>query len=93
MVQFSGLITQFVLDRVSGLHVSESSTGHFNDAAGGGVPLWTENWTGSNAVQVSDGLFNVILGSLTQIPLDVITTHDTPHLGATVGTDDEMAPE
>jgi len=38
------------------------------DVASGGVPLWTEQWTGSNGVQVSDGLFNVMLGSLTQLP-------------------------
>ena len=31
------------------------------DVLGGGVPLWEELWTGSNAVQVSDGLFNVML--------------------------------
>ena len=39
------------------------------DAASGGTPLWEEQWAGSNGVQVSDGLFNVMLGSLTQIPI------------------------
>jgi len=58
----------------------------------GGVPLWEEHWTGSNGVQVSDGLFNVMLGSLTPIPQSVITGHDTLFLGITVGTDDEMRP-
>jgi len=62
------------------------------DVASGGVPLWTEQWTGSNGVQVSDGLFNVMLGSLTQLPQNVITDHDTLWLGITVGTDDEMEP-
>ncbi|MFZ1403818.1 MAG: hypothetical protein WAW03_12075, partial [Anaerolineae bacterium] len=38
------------------------------NAAGGGAPLWEEQWTGQNGVQVSDGLFNVMLGSLTPIP-------------------------
>lgn len=62
------------------------------DVATGGVPLWEEQWTGSNGVQVSDGLFNVMLGSLTPIPQSVITGHDSLFLGITVGTDDEMAP-
>lgn len=41
-------------------------------AAGGGSPLWEEQWTGANSVQVSDGLFNVMLGSLTPIPQNII---------------------
>ena len=61
-------------------------------AASGGAPLWTEQWTGSNGVQVSDGLFNVMLGSLTPIPQSVITGNSTLFLGITVGTDDEMSP-
>jgi hypothetical protein len=43
-------------------------------------------------VKVSDGLFNVMLGSLTAIPQSVITGHDSLFLGITVGTDDEMTP-
>ena len=60
--------------------------------ASGGAPLWEEQWTGSNGVQVSDGLFNVMLGSLNPIPQDVITGHDNLFLGITAGTDDEMTP-
>jgi len=62
------------------------------DIAEGGAPLWSELWTGSNAVRVSDGLFNVMLGSLNQIPQNVITENDQLYLGITVGTDDEMSP-
>jgi len=62
------------------------------DAVSGGVSLWEEQWTGSNGVEVSDGLFNVMLGGLTPIPQDVITGHDSIFLGITVGTDDEMTP-
>ena len=62
------------------------------DVASGGVFLWGEQWTGSNGVQVSDGLFNVMLGSLTPIPQSVITEHESLFLGITVGTDDEMTP-
>jgi len=62
------------------------------DAASGGTPLWTEQWTGSNSVRVSDGLFNVMLGSLTPIPTSLVTDHASLFLGITVGTDDEMTP-
>lgn len=61
-------------------------------AAAGGTALWTEQWTGPNGVQVSDGLFNVMLGSLTPIPRDVIAQNSNLFLGITVGTDDEMGP-
>ncbi len=61
-------------------------------AATGGAPLWEEQWTGSNGVQVSDGLFNVMLGSLTPVPQSVITGNSNLWLGVTVGTDDEMTP-
>ncbi len=61
-------------------------------ASTGGVPLWEENWSGPNSVRVSDGLFSVMLGSLTSIPETVITGNDNLWLGITVGTDDEMTP-
>lgn len=62
------------------------------NAATGGTPLWGELWTGSNAVQVSDGLFNVMLGSLTPIPQAIVTGNSSLWLGITAGTDDEMMP-
>lgn len=62
------------------------------DVPTGGAPLWEEQWTGSNGVRLSDGLFNVMLGSLTPIPQSVITGHDSLFLGITVDTDDEMTP-
>ena len=62
------------------------------DVPTGGVPLWTELWTGPNAVEVSDGLFNVMLGSLTPISAEAVEENDTLYLGITVGTDDEMTP-
>ena len=61
-------------------------------AASGGSPLWEEQWTGANSVQVSDGLFNVMLGSVTPIPPSVITGNSNLFLGITVGTDSEMSP-
>lgn len=61
-------------------------------AASGGTPLWEEQWTGANSVQVSDGLFNVILGSLAAIPQNVVAANSSLFLGITVGTDSEMVP-
>jgi len=61
-------------------------------AAAGGAPLWEEQWTGTTSVQVSDGLFNVMLGSVSPIPQDVITGNSNLFLGITVGTDSEMSP-
>lgn len=58
----------------------------------GGTPLWEEQWTGSNSVKVSDGLFSVMLGSLTAIPTNLAENNNNLWLGITVGTDDEMAP-
>lgn len=62
------------------------------DAASGGTPLWEEQWTGSNGVAVSDGLFNVMLGSLNSVPPTLVTSNSALWLGITVGTDDEMSP-
>lgn len=52
-----------------------------------------KQWTGANSVQVSDGLFNVMLGSVTPIPQTVITGNNNLFLGITVGTDSEMTPQ
>jgi hypothetical protein len=73
-------------------------TGYYNlefriyDVPTDGVPLWEEFWTGGNSVQVSDGLFNVMLGSIDNTLAAAIEGHDELYLGITVGTDSEMAP-
>ncbi len=73
-------------------------TGKYNlefrvyDVPTGGTPLWTEMWTGANAVDVSDGLFNVMLGSIDSTLAASIEGHDELYLGITVGTDSEMEP-
>lgn len=58
----------------------------------GGSALWTETWSGGNSVQVEDGLFSVMLGSLTPLSSTLTSTHDTLWLGVTVGGDAEMTP-
>jgi hypothetical protein len=73
-------------------------TGYYNmefriyDVPTGGVPLWEEFWTGGNSVQISDGLFNVMLGSINNTLASAIEGHDELYLGITVGTDSEMTP-
>jgi hypothetical protein len=57
----------------------------------GGTACWAENRTGANAVPVSDGLFNVLLGSVSVEAIDPCLTGDV-YLGITVGSDSEMTP-
>ena len=58
----------------------------------GGTPLWEEFWTGGNSVDVSDGLFSVMLGSINTGLTPVVQGNTTLYLGITVGTDSEMTP-
>ena len=58
----------------------------------GGTALWTEAWTGANAVQVSDGLFNVMLGSINNTLAAAISGNNELYLGIKVGADSEMIP-
>ena len=73
-------------------------TGKFNmefrlyDVPMGGTPLWEEDRTGSNSVQVSDGLVNVMLGSINNTLASTIYGHDELYLGITVGNDIELSP-
>ncbi len=62
------------------------------DAPVGGILLWEEEWAGPNAVQVSNGLFGVMLGSLNPTLQTAIANNDNVYLGITVDTDGEMAP-
>ncbi len=64
----------------------------YNAPGSGATPLWEEQWTGPNSVQVSDGLFNVMLGSLTAIPQSIVNGNNSLWLGITAGTDNEMTP-
>jgi len=58
----------------------------------GGSPVWEEQWTASNSVAVSDGLFNVMLGSITPINQATLSGNSSLWLGISVGTDGEMTP-
>ncbi|MGB2804982.1 MAG: hypothetical protein WBD64_08825, partial [Candidatus Zixiibacteriota bacterium] len=59
----------------------------YSDSSGGMV-LWTETQTG---VEVSGGLFNVLLGSGPPIP-DTVFADDWRWLGIQIGSDPEIAP-
>ncbi|PDV97906.1 hypothetical protein [Candidatus Chloroploca asiatica] len=56
----------------------------------GGTAVWTEQRSGSNAVPVSNGLFNVALGSVTPIPVSLLNA--PLWLGISVNSDAEMSP-
>ena len=58
----------------------------------GGSALWTANRVGANSVQVTNGLFNVMLGSITSLEQSIITGNSTLYLGISIGTNDEMSP-
>jgi hypothetical protein len=62
------------------------------NSATGGVALWEEQWTGSNSVSVSKGLFNVMLGSINAMPQSLFAGNDSLWLGIAVGADAEMTP-
>jgi len=55
------------------------------NVASGGSPLYTEQQT----VNVTNGVFNVLIGSATALPLPFDVQY---YLGVTVGTDPEMTP-
>ncbi len=57
-----------------------------------GTLLWEEFWTGANSVDVSDGLFSAMLGSINTGLTTVVQGNTTLYLGITVGTDSEMVP-
>ena len=58
-----------------------------------GATCLGESWTGTNAVQVNDGLFHVMIGSLNPTLSSLSTTNvSLLYLGLTAGTDPEMSP-
>lgn len=58
--------------------------------AEGGEPFWTESYTGIGSIVVIDGLFRVLLGSVT--PIDAGDLAGDVYLGIAVGDDPEMTP-
>ncbi len=80
---------QGVLTDANGIVVSNGNyqlTFRLYDVAAGGTALWTET---HSAVTVDNGVFNVILGSLTSFNLPFDKQY---YLGVSVGGDPELAP-
>lgn len=80
---------QGVLNDDQGAPISSTVSMTFNmyDVLTGGSPLWNE----TQSVQVSNGLFNVQLGTVNPIPSTVFY-EDTLYLGIQVASDPEMTP-
>ena len=64
MLSYQGYLTDASDEPLTG---DVDITFRLYDAPSGGAALWTEAHTNANAVPVDDGLFNVMLGSLTPI--------------------------
>jgi len=88
-ISYQGRLADTAGEPLTGLYNMEF---RIYDVPDGGVPLWEEFWTGGDSVQVSDGLFNVMLGSIDTALAAAIEGHDELYLGITVGTDSEMTP-
>lgn len=71
------------------INATKAITFRLYNVASGGTALWQEAWP---TVNVSDGLFNVLLGSITPIPENAISENDNLWLGIMVETDTEMTP-
>ena len=69
------------------LNATVSMTIALYDTAQGGNALWTETHP---QVEVTDGLFSVILGTL--VPFDENSLADERYLGVTLESDPEMTP-
>jgi hypothetical protein len=86
LINYQGILTGTEGTPINGTHNLTFQI--YPDDTPGAVPLWTEVHTG---VQVSDGLFNVILGGTEPI-LDSLFISNERWLGITVDTDSEIAP-
>jgi len=60
--------------------------------ATGGTAIWTESRTGANQVSVTDGVFQVNLGSVTALPGSIDFNTDNLYLGINFNNNGEMTP-
>ena len=87
MLSYQGYLTDASSEPLTG---DVDITFRLYDAPSGGAALWTEAHTNANAVPVDDGLFNVMLGSLTPIS-STVWSSGASYLCVQVGDDAEMA--
>ncbi|MEM7532331.1 MAG: H-type lectin domain-containing protein [Chloroflexota bacterium] len=78
------------LANLDGTPISGTQAMSFNLYAeeNGGVSLWAENQT----ITIQEGLFDVLLGSITPLAQSVFTENDILYLGITIDTGTEMSP-
>ncbi len=88
LLSYQGYLTDANSEPLSG---DVDITFRLYDAPSSGTALWTEAHTNTNAVPVADGLFNVMLGSLTPIS-STVWSSGASYLGVQVGNDGEMSP-
>jgi len=86
VIPYQGRLTNAGSVPLSGTY---SLTFKLYNVSSGGAALWTEAWP---SVSVTNGLFNVLLGSTTPITQSVISSISSLWLGITVGADTEMTP-
>lgn len=86
LIPYQGRISDNIGSPYSG---SKEMTFALYTVATGGTSLWSEQ---HNGVTVNQGLFNVMLGSITPIPQSLITDNNQLYLGVTIGSDREMTP-
>jgi len=84
VINYQGYLTDAEGNPLNG---SVAMTFRIYNAPTGGTQLWSENHT---AMTVTEGVFNVVLGSL--VPITVALLDGDRYLGMTVGTDPEMSP-
>jgi len=83
-IKYQGLLTDTSGTTLNG---SQNMTFKLYDAASGGNQLWTE----SQSVNVSDGLFQVALGSTNPLTQDIFDAAQV-WLGITIGANPELSP-
>jgi hypothetical protein len=90
VISYQGTLSNNLGEPLSG---SIGLTFRFYNTLSGGTALWTEDHTGVNAVPVSNGLFQVLLGSLVPLPGDLWSSNPAVYLGVQVeGDSSELAP-
>ena len=85
IINYQGKLTDQIGGPVS--LEAEMAFSIYTEATGGG-PVWSE----SQSVRVTDGIFNVLLGSVNPLEPDYFTAHSPTYLGVKVGLDSEMTP-
>lgn len=85
LINYQGKLT----DNLGGpINIETAATFAIYTRANGGATVWSEIQT----VTVTDGLFNVLLGSVNPLDPDYFSTHPETYLGVKFGEEAEMTP-